>query len=145
MGAYYDREIGTNYQAVRALNAKSTPIAGLDPLFVGKLPTTYTEIAGFGDATYHFTDWFDLSAGVRYAKNQQNFTEIVEPGSPLLAAANEPGHSSQGVWTYSVSPRVHFTKEIMAYARVATGYQPGGPNTALPGCAPGEPQHAREL
>ena len=41
-----------------------------------------------------------------------------------------------GVVTYSVSPRWHITPDTMAYARVASGYQPGGPNLALPGVPP---------
>jgi iron complex outermembrane receptor protein len=36
------------------------------------------------------------------------------------------------VVTYSVSPRWHITADTMAYVRVASGYQPGGPNLALP-------------
>jgi len=44
-----------------------------------------------------------------------------------------PGSSSEGVTTFSVDPRFHITKDLMAYARIASGYQPGGPNVVLPG------------
>jgi outer membrane receptor protein involved in Fe transport len=136
VGAYYDHENSGNRQTLTSQNPDLSPIPGLDPLFIGALPTTYQELAGFGDATYYFSKWFDISAGVRYAHNTQKFTEIIEPGSPVLPPAEVPGSSSEGVWTYSVSPRLHFTRDIMAYARVASGYQPGGPNTALPGVPP---------
>jgi outer membrane receptor protein involved in Fe transport len=32
-----------------------------------------------------------------------------------------------------LSPRLHFGEDSMLYARIASGYQPGGPNLALPG------------
>ncbi len=132
-GVYYDHEVGGNSQALTSQNPDGSAILGLNPLFAASLPTTYKEYAVFGDATYHFATWFDLAAGVRYARNSQAFTEIILPGSPILAAEHEPGHSSEGVWTYSVNPRLHLAKDVMAYARVASGYQPGGPNVALPG------------
>lgn len=133
VGGFYDKEIGTNHQALTAQNPDGTSITGLDPLFVGSLPTSYEEYAAFGNVTYHFTDWFDLSGGVRYAHNNQGFREIILPGSPIIPASDEPGRSSEGVWTYSVSPRLHITRDVMAYVRVASGYQAGGPNIAFPG------------
>jgi len=46
------------------------------------------------------------------------------------------GTPSKGnVFTYSVAPRWHIDANNMLYARVATGYRPGGPN-ALPPIAP---------
>jgi outer membrane receptor protein involved in Fe transport len=44
-----------------------------------------------------------------------------------------PGSSSEGVLTFSVSPEVHLTKTTMLYARIASGYQPGGPNVVVTG------------
>jgi outer membrane receptor protein involved in Fe transport len=35
-----------------------------------------------------------------------------------------------------VSPRFHITDDVMAYARVATGYRPGGPNVGVAGVPP---------
>jgi len=111
---------------------------GFNPLERVTLPSTYEEYAFFGDATYHFTNWFDLSAGLRYAHNQQSFVEseggfLVNPAAPTVPAINIPGSSSEGVTTFSVSPRIHLTHDTMVYARVASGYQPGGPNVILPG------------
>jgi outer membrane receptor protein involved in Fe transport len=51
----------------------------------------------------------------------------------LTGALNVPGDSSEDVFTYSLSPQFHFGDDSMVYARVASGYQPGGPNLALPG------------
>ncbi len=46
------------------------------------------------------------------------------------------GSSTQDVFTYSLSPRLHFGPDSMVYLRIASGYQPGGPNVALPGVPP---------
>ena len=47
-----------------------------------------------------------------------------------------PGHSSEGVTTWSVSSRYRFTDDVMVYGKVATGYRPGGPNAVVPGAVP---------
>jgi outer membrane receptor protein involved in Fe transport len=146
VGVYYDHEDGTNIQTLTAQLADGrtdtsiSPVLGvpLNPLLVASLPTLYKEYAGFGDLTYHITQRFDLSAGVRYAENKQAFTQIALPGTAftalgVIAPGTFPGSSSQDVWTYSASPRFHFSPDVMGYIRVASGYQPGGPNTALPG------------
>ena len=135
-GLFFTHEKGTNRQYLTAQNPDGSTIESLTPFFVGALPTTYKEYAGFGDLTYHFTEMFDLSAGLRYAKNDQVFHQILEAGPLIPTASNSIGTSSEGVWTYSVSPRLHITKDIMAYARVATGYQAGAPNLAFPGVPP---------
>ena len=134
-GAYFDHERATNFQYLNTFDDTNASLApeGLSPLFVAALPSIYREWAGFANITQHFTKAFDIGAGVRYARNTQSFTEIIEPGSPILAAASVPGDSAEGVWTWSVKPRWHITDATMAYAVVSTGYQAGGPNTALPG------------
>jgi outer membrane receptor protein involved in Fe transport len=40
------------------------------------------------------------------------------------------------VITYAVSPRWHLSDDTMIYARVATGYRPGGPNTIVANMPP---------
>src|SRR3546814_8281315 len=44
-----------------------------------------------------------------------------------------PGESEEDVFTWSLSPQFELSEDVMVYARAATGYQPGGPNVALPG------------
>jgi outer membrane receptor protein involved in Fe transport len=137
-GFFYTHESGENYEVFNTYSDAGAPLAGLNPLEFVRLPSSYQEFAVFGNATYHFTDWFDLTAGVRYAHNNQTFTEY-EGGallgsSPLTSPAlTVPGTSSEGVTTFSVDPRLHLNKTTIAYARIASGYQPGGPNVVLPG------------
>jgi outer membrane receptor protein involved in Fe transport len=135
VGAYFDDERATNWQYLDAYDSTGVSLAsqGLSPLLVASLPSTYREYSGFANVTQHFGAAFDVAAGVRYARNNQAFTEIIEPGSPIVAAASVPGTSSEGVWTWSLKPRYHINDTTMAYAVVSTGYQAGGPNTALPG------------
>jgi outer membrane receptor protein involved in Fe transport len=138
VGGYYTHESGSNYEVFNAYSAPLTPLPGLNPLEYVTLPSTYQEYAFFGHATYHFTSWFDLTAGVRYAHNNQSFVQtqggvLVGSSPPTAPALVVPGSSSEGVTTFSVDPRVHITSNTMAYARIASGYQPGGPNVILPG------------
>jgi outer membrane receptor protein involved in Fe transport len=134
VGGFYDNEESTQNQIVSANNFDGTPVIGLDPLAFAGLPSTYREYAVFGDVTYKFTSAFDVSAGGRWARNNQTFSQV--SGGSILPTATVPGSSAQGVWTYSASPRFHITPDSMVYVRVATGYQPGGPNVFLPGVPP---------
>jgi len=106
----------------------SSPLAQL------AIPSIYREYAAFGDFTWHVTPKFDLQGGVRYSYNSQDFGQMTT-GS-LEAPENAIGHSNASVVTYSVSPSYKITPDINAYVRIASGYQPGGPNVALPGVPP---------
>ncbi len=46
---------------------------------------------------------------------------------------NLPGKSAENVFDYMVAPKFKLGKNQLLYARIATGYQPGGPNISLPG------------
>ncbi len=133
VGGFTTHERGTNHQAALQLDpaGQSGP---LDPLITASLPTTYREWAVFGDITLHLLPRFDLSGGLRYAQNSQNYQQVL--GGTLLTADTESGKSRDHILTYSVSPKYSLNKEVMVYARVATGYQPGGPNVGLPGVPP---------
>jgi outer membrane receptor protein involved in Fe transport len=133
VGTFYTHEGSANSQVVTASSFTGQPLpAKFNPLAILELPSTYKEYALFGNSTWHIDSRFDLSGGLRYARNEQSFSQI-GLGGLLVGNSDVPGSSAEDVLTYSVSPAVHLTKDIMAYARVATGYQPGGPNFALPG------------
>lgn len=94
------------------------------PLGFVQVTSSYLETAGFANATYHFSKAFELSVGGRWAHNRQTALEY--------GLASAQGKSAQGVFTYSVAPRWHLSADTMLYARVAKGYQPGGPNILPP-------------
>jgi outer membrane receptor protein involved in Fe transport len=53
------------------------------------------------------------------------------PTALLLPIAESPGSLSEGVFTWSLSPQFQLSEDTLLYGRVATGYQPGGPNVAV--------------
>lgn len=132
VGGFFTNEVSTNHQLVTGQFPGGAPIPGLNPLADISIPTTYKEYALFGDLTYKFTSRFDVTAGGRWAKNDQAFNQI-SAGGPLVAAGQAPSTSSQGIWTYMLSPRYHVNEDTMVYGRIANGYRPGGPNVPLPG------------
>lgn len=136
IGAFYTEEDSTNVQEAFGFDADGQPVFA-EPVFIfAKLPTHYREIAGFGALTFKLTGSFDVTAGVRWAKNQQDFRQISGGVLPGLPPADFPGHSEEDVWTYAISPRLHVSDDTMMYVRVASGYRPGGPNVAVLGVPP---------
>lgn len=137
-GAFYTHEDSTNVQEVRIFDSAYRPInnPNFSPLFLyGALPTKYREFALFGNATYKFNEKFDVTVGGRFAHNDQDFRQI-SYGYLLGGATNSPGKSKEDVKTWMVNARYHLDRNNMVYARVATGYRPGGPNNVLPGVVP---------
>ena len=109
-----------------------TPVTGLPNFFSADNDSVFEEIAGFGDVTYHFTSAFDITGGLRYSHNDQHFitnADGIINGGPTFADVK----SSDSSTTWLVNPRFHINDDTMLYARVATGYRPGGPNTGVAG------------
>lgn len=142
-GAFYthettDEQVNLLYSA--GPNGNMPPPYNSYPFF-GYLPSTYKEIAGFADVTGYIGDVFDVTLGVRYSHQNQVYSSNIwwlgfgpslvggqfVYGTPAFHSAK----SSQGVATYLVNPRLHVTKDIMLYGRVASGFRPGGPNFFL--------------
>ena len=132
IGGFWTNENSKQNQAASAQFLDASSIPGLDPLAVIALPSTYKEYAAFGDVTYKFNSTFDVTGGLRYAHNKQTFEQISD-GALVGGAAAVSGDSSEDVLTWSFSPRMHLSRDQMLYMRVATGYQPGGPNISTPG------------
>jgi iron complex outermembrane recepter protein len=134
VGFFYTDEDANNQQIVNSFDLNGNVIAPLNPLATVALPSTYKEHAVFGNATWRITEQFWLSGGLRWAGNEQTFRQI--SAGAIVPTADDPGQSEEDIVTYSVSPQYHFNDDTMAYARVATGYRPGGPNVTLPGVPP---------
>lgn len=135
VGMFYTKETSTNRQFVDATDLNGAPIAAFAPYFaMAQLPSEYKEFATFGDLTFKISDSFDVITGLRFARNEQKFRQI--SGGAIVVTANQPGESEEDVFTYAVSPRWHLSDDTMLYARVATGYRPGGPNTIVANMPP---------
>lgn len=104
--------------------------------YVGTGPQKYREAAAFGDVTYHFDDKLSVQVGARYAENKQSsvFTlKLTGPGLVFGPAGTRFARSSENAFTWLITPSYKITPDMMVYARVASGYRPGGPNTGITG------------
>jgi iron complex outermembrane receptor protein len=155
IGGYYTREPGRIYQLYRPFDPTTgtfTPEAGtipqdllgpgvpaapfsFDHFLTAELDSVYKEYAAFGSATWHVVPAFDITGGIRYSHNSQTTTQSLNGGFVVVQGADGTllGKSSEGVWTWSVSPRYEFNPRVAVYARIAKGYRPGGPNVVPPG------------
>ena len=113
------------------------------PLFEIFLRSKYEEYAGFGNVTWHVVPRFDLTLGGRLSHNKQSATEeitgpltFLQFGGPVIVPKIK---SSESVFTYSVAPRYEVNDHMSLYARVASGYRPGGPNVIPLGAPPDTP------
>lgn len=128
-GLFYTDETALFRQDIASL-------AGLGALSLS-IASDYVETAAFGTVTYHFSPQFDVSAGVRFAQNDQDMSQC-GTGTGLLAVVFAgvlscfPNDGDEDVLTYSLSPRWRPTDNTMLYARIATGFRPGGPNVQAP-------------
>jgi len=137
LGAFYTHERATNDQYGLIYDASNQVDPTFAPYFFeGHLPTTYRESAVFGDLTWNLTDKFDVTGGLRYAENKQDFSAF--NGGAL---ASSPGwtyapQAKQSVVTWAFDSRYRFTPDDMVYARVAKGYRAGSQNSPIAGVPP---------
>ena len=134
VGTFFTHEDTTRNEHILAEDQASGAIVGEWADWIA--PYVYQESAAFADFTYHFTDRFDVQIGGREGhmtvtnKPETDLglfdTVIDKHTSPLV----DPEISaSANVFTYLVTPRFRISPDVMVYARFASGYQPGGPNT----------------
>ncbi|MGO3127158.1 MAG: TonB-dependent receptor [Luteimonas sp.] len=139
-GVFYTKEDALQSQLAWLGQRDGSPLPPpLDAMFgtlaLIDLPSTYEEVALFANASWRFGERFKIDAGLRQARNDQWFSQNVSAGI-LAPIGDAPGASREDVFTWSLSPQLKLAEDTMLYARVATGYQPGGPNVALPGIPP---------
>lgn len=127
LGAFYTTEDSYSLQIGYAID----PATGRTPgtFFEFWFPGTFEEKAAFGDLKLNVTDRLTLQAGARYSKNNQTYYEE-DRGPRYVPPIIFYKESSDTAFTYSGSIRYEFLDDVMAYARVASGYRPGGPQTA---------------
>ena len=133
IGGFYTHESTPSRDHYISLDANG----GVQGLFAQlKASVTYAEWAGFTDLTYRFSDRFDVQVGGRISRMAQSYSSIdTGPYVDLFGNGPSPSigpkvRSHQTTFTYLFSPRFKVTPDIMLYARLASGYRPGGPNAA---------------
>lgn len=133
IGAFYADEDSESIQEVFAANQSSGALAG-SSLKVD-FPTTYRELAAFTNLTVQMTDRFDVQLGARQSRTEQTYQPVrIGPfvpifyglPSPVISPRSEP---EDDAFTYLVTPRFRISPDLMLYARVASGFRAGGPNT----------------
>jgi outer membrane receptor protein involved in Fe transport len=87
----------------------------------------YQEYAGFGDVVLHATDQFDIQLGARYSYMKFHYHSVFA----TYDNATVDIKSNDDAFTYLVTPSYKLSQDLMVYARVASGYRAGAPNTVL--------------
>ncbi len=137
VGAFFTREASALDETLPSFFIPSMALTPLPSFETPHLDATYREWSGFGQITYHFNPQWDLGLGARWSENRQSVDEEI---SGLLVPTSFSGGESTGTdWTYSIAPRWHVSDNTLVYARIATGYRPGGPNALPPTVTPGVP------
>ncbi len=137
-GVYYTNEESAIKQKILAVEAGSDAVAaGIPALADLSLESTYEELAGFANVTWHATPRLDLAIGGRLSHNSQVASQVSD--GPLIGGLTrfDDVKSSESPFTFSFAPRFELGKNASVYGRVATGFRPGGPNV-LPPAAPAE-------
>ncbi len=133
LGAFYTDESYSTLGGSRAVNPATGAIAG--EFYRSKARGGYSEYAAFTDLTFQITDRFDVQVGGRLgwmettlgqSSSQGPYNTVVLRRSDPFSA---PGFSARdSSFTYLITPRFRISPDMMAYARMASGYRPGGPN-----------------
>jgi len=130
LGAFYNHERATDESAVYAYDKSYQPIEYFAPaLAMTTVRDTFSELAAFGELTWHATDAIDLTGGIRYAHNDQSLS--ARDSGTVTEPAYLSDHSAEGVTTWMLAASDRIAPDFMLYGRVATGSQPGGTNGIL--------------
>jgi iron complex outermembrane receptor protein len=89
-------------------------------------PSIETEsVAGFGHVSFNVSDTVKLSAGARYTDDKKSRVgELVVV--PANAHTNQGGEASSTKWTYHAGLDWTPSDSTLVYAKVDSGYKPGG-------------------
>jgi outer membrane receptor protein involved in Fe transport len=119
-GPYYSCPTNANYPAIPACD-----------IYYNRNDTVDKQIAGYGELSYAFTDWFRLTVGERIAHTEftlDHYADGLEnfgPG-PKQASESETPNTPKVVASFQVDPKNLF------YASWAKGFRVGGGNAPLP-------------
>ncbi|MGH6613359.1 TonB-dependent receptor [Sphingomonas sp.] len=130
-GGFYTDEKNHYRVDILVNNAAGVPLPGAANLLLkSDTLSNYEEEAAFGNLTLYLTDKLDVTGGLRYAHNSQ-FAETGGPGSLTfyVPRATVDFNFSDYVTTYLGALRWRPTPSLSFYARAASGYRPGGPQT----------------
>jgi outer membrane receptor protein involved in Fe transport len=133
VGGYYTRARTESDQGANLFDTNTQAYITTfgTPLF-GYLKNQYVEHSVFGDVDYHVTPQFDVALGLRYSTDDQKLDSYFE-GLLFGPTVDSQTYDTEHALTWAVNPRYKISEDHMVYARVATGYRPGGADLVLPG------------
>ena len=125
VGAFYTRERSPYRIVTYATDPSNGVPIGLPILWNDAL--IFAEYAAFTDVTARFTDQFNVQLGARWSGNNQTLHHRQWTFDQPEGFFSDRSSSDHAV-TYLFTPQYKLSPNHMVYARVATGYRPGGPN-----------------
>jgi len=134
LGTFYTHEdIGPYTADVLAVD----PLTGVSKGLLAHAPGPgkYSEYAAFTDLTVNLTDRFDVQIGARKNHNKAHAVPDKNTG-PLFGGvpvSKQSAYRKLDGWYVHVlvTPRFKLSPDLMVYARLASGYRPGGYNTGF--------------
>lgn len=99
-------------------------------------PTRIKQYAGFGDLTYALTDQLKVDVGARVNHYDYRFSSCISGWGSANGAATPSCSGLIALSSTSFNPKFNlaytFSRDLMAYATVSSGFRPGGGNAAYP-------------
>jgi iron complex outermembrane recepter protein len=124
-GFYTDESTRWQQNTLAADPATGLPVGAL---LLNRFPTSYEERALFTNITFSITDRFDIQLGARGIDNEQSYSAVTSGPLAGGGAITPKLTSEEDAFTYLVTPRFRISPDLMVYARLASGYRPGGVN-----------------
>jgi iron complex outermembrane recepter protein len=126
LGGFYARETDGSNQVINSADLGTGADEGL--IYNSSFPETVREYAVFANATYHITDRWAIQGGVRYAHDEETYTE--HDTGPLIGGFYDVPEvkSEDHPVTYLFTASYKVMPDLMVYLRESSGYRPGGPN-----------------
>ncbi len=136
VGGFYTHETSALLQFADALDP-ARPNTVIDPALPAggiNLYDSLSEWAFFANVDYYFTPTIDLALGGRLSGNAQHSqaNDVCCVFFGPTATAPEI-NSNDHYQLFSVAPRWRISDDTLLYARIASGYRPGGPNIPVQG------------
>ena len=103
-----------------------------DQAYVGDFETRYTDLAAFGEFTWHFAPFWSLTGGARIFKqtvSQSQQTGLLFDGPAYIANETQSDSWRKALWKVNVAYRIDDSN--LAYATWSQGFRRGAVN-ALP-------------
>ncbi len=129
----HDPMVDQFYQAIYGVTAEEAwglPLLPNGDSYYNRNVAHDRQIAGFGEATYSFTDQWKLTLGGRISKmtfDLNHFADGLQNGGPDQSYASQ----SETAFTPKVSVSFQMNPDNLFYATYAKGFRPGGGNPPL--------------